>query len=161
MSRSRPLLCIVATLALVSPAFGEAKTPFRFPEGKCGTKGELKYINGLPVLIVSGTSEEIGEAVGALALKKSTRTLDYPLDLLKYHKIDALWTAFVRAGQPMYRQFPDDYRTELEAMVKGAGVDHDKVVVGNTFFDLKKIFACSAVLVEPSRSATGGPLLGR
>src|SRR6185312_9730081 len=32
---------------------------------------------------------------------------------------------------------------------------------GNTFFDLKKSFACSAVLIDKDKSATGGPLLGR
>jgi len=40
-------------------------------------------------------------------------------------------------------------------------VPRDPVIVGNTFFDLKKSVACSAVLVDGSRSATGGPLLGR
>src|SRR5205807_4621051 len=32
---------------------------------------------------------------------------------------------------------------------------------GNTMFDLKKFFACSALVVEPERSATRGLLLGR
>jgi hypothetical protein len=61
----------------------------------------------------------------------------------------------------MVRHFPADYRRELEAMVKTAGVPRDPVVVGNTLFDLKKIVACSAVLVEAGHSSTGGPLLGR
>lgn len=46
-------------------------------------------------------------------------------------------------------------------MGRGAGVDMERLIVGNTMFDLKKVFACSALLVEPGRSATGGPLLGR
>jgi len=40
---------------------------FRFPEGRLGSKAQLVYHNGLPVLTVAGTPEEIGTAVGALA----------------------------------------------------------------------------------------------
>src|SRR5438874_10648855 len=51
-------------------------TLFRsFPEGKSGT-GELRYRNGLPVLTVSGTPEEIGAAAGALGLKPGRRIAD-------------------------------------------------------------------------------------
>src|SRR6185436_16936491 len=34
-------------------------------------------------------------------------------------------------------------------------------IAGNTFFDVKRSLACSAVLIEKDRSATGGPLLAR
>ena len=40
--------------------------PFRYPEARFG-KGELRYVNGLPVLTVAGTPEEMGEQVGKLA----------------------------------------------------------------------------------------------
>jgi hypothetical protein len=159
MIRFRPFLSLLVLLA--ASAAGRAAEPFRFPEGKLGDKGELKYQNGLPVLVVRGSPEEMGEAVGVLALKKSTRTLDYPRELLKYYRVEALWALFERAGMDMYKQFPDPYRKELESMVKAAGVDRERVIVGNTLFDLKKVFACSAILIEPGRSATGGPLLAR
>ena len=35
------------------------------------------------------------------------------------------------------------------------------MTVANTLFDLKNTFECSALMVEPSRSATGGVLFGR
>jgi predicted choloylglycine hydrolase len=157
----RRLLPSLALLAvLVAPASADPK-PFRYPEGRCGDKNELKYINGLPVLVVEGDPKQIGEAVGALALKPSPRILEYPLDLLKLHKVESLWAVIARAGAAMYRQFPADYRAELEAMTRAAGADQEKVIVGNTFFDLKKVFACSAVMIESDRSAAGGPMLGR
>jgi predicted choloylglycine hydrolase len=61
----------------------------------------------------------------------------------------------------MYKNFPAGRQRELEALVKGAAVERDAVIAGNTFFDLKKVLACSSVLVEKERSATGGPLLAR
>jgi predicted choloylglycine hydrolase len=103
----------------------------------------------------------MGKAVGALALKPGRRALDYPRDLLKLFGADMLYGVFVKTGNGMVKQFPTDYQKELEAIVKGAGVDRDPVVLGNTLFDLKKILACSSLLVEAERSATGGPLLGR
>jgi hypothetical protein len=153
-----PALLLLGLLA-AGPAF--AAEPFRFPAARHGTRGELKYVNELPVLVVSGTPEQMGEAAGALALKPATRVLNYPRELLQKYSADRLWALFVQAGKGMLPQFPDDHRKELDALARGAGAERDAVLVGNTLFDLKQAFACSAVLVEGDRSATGGPLLGR
>src|SRR5207302_11252313 len=55
------------TSALPSVRGGQ---PFRFPEGKYG-KGELKYINDLPVVTLAGTPEEIGEQMRMLTRSAS------------------------------------------------------------------------------------------
>src|SRR5436190_561589 len=74
---------ILVSLALVLVSVGSlrADPPFRFPEAKC-PHGELKYINGIPVLTVDGTPDEIGTAVGLLALKPGKRMARYPEDIL-------------------------------------------------------------------------------
>jgi hypothetical protein len=87
--------------------------------------------------------------------------LDYPRELLEALALDRAWDFFIKSGRGMYKNFPADRQQELEAIVKGAAVERDPVIAGNTFFDLKKVLACSSVLVEKERSATGGPLLGR
>jgi isopenicillin-N N-acyltransferase like protein len=46
-------------------------------------------------------------------------------------------------------------------MYVAADLDHDRAVLGNTFYDVKKVVFCSALLVTTERSAEGGPLLGR
>jgi hypothetical protein len=61
----------------------------------------------------------------------------------------------------MITHCPADYRTEMAAIARSAGADPDAVTVANTFFDLKSTFQCSALMVEGSRSATGGVLFGR
>lgn len=161
MSRSsfiRPSAVLAVLVLILSPA--EAGSPFRFPEGKHG-QGELRTVNGMPVLVVEGTPVQIGAAVGALAVRHSPQMSSYPEDLLRHYHVHGLKKAFLRAGRKMVERFPADYREELEAIAKGAHIDCDLVILGNTLFDLKKILACSAILVEPGQSAVEGPLLGR
>jgi isopenicillin-N N-acyltransferase-like protein len=134
--------------------------PFVYPEGRHG-KGELRQINGLPVLVVEGSPEEIGDAVAVLGLRPARRIASYPDDMLEHFHGTWLRDSFLAGGRKMVERFPADYRREFEAMARAAGVERDKLVLGNTLFDLKKCLACSALLVEPSRSALGGPLLGR
>jgi hypothetical protein len=159
MRRVLVAACAVG-VALVLAAPLRADPPFRYPEGKCGT-GELKYRNGLPVLTVSGTPEEIGSAVGVLALAPGKRVARYPEEILNRFWIGYLWWPALRTGKGMVEQFPADYRAEFEALAQVGCVDRDRLVVANTLFDIKKLFACSALLVEPSHSTTGGTLMGR
>lgn len=143
----------------LAPSFLSAAEPFRFPEKEHG-KGRLQYVNGLPVLTVEGTPEQIGEQAAALAVKPGERILAYPKDLLDRVKLPIGWQIFVTAGAGMLPQFPADHRKELEAMAK-SGIDREQLVVGNTMFDIKKSLACSALQVAADRSRTGGPLFGR
>lgn len=152
-----PPPALLCSLLLLLPG---ADKPFRFPEAKQG-QAELKYINGLPVLTVAGTPKEIGAAVGTLALTPGKRVLGYPRGLLRAFDAEGSWNVFRAGGRGLYKQFPKDYSDELEAIVASADADRDLVIAGNTFFDLKKIIACSAVVVEPGRSATKGTLLAR
>jgi predicted choloylglycine hydrolase len=152
---------LTVLLALVIlPCISQADPPFRFPEGKC-PHGEMRYINGLPVLTVDGSPKEIGTAVGLLALKPGNRMAGYPDDILRNFHLTLLRGTLLSAGQAMVKRFPDDFRTELEGMAAGSEVKWDNLVLGNTLFDLKKVIACSAIMVEPVRSTTGGTLMGR
>jgi hypothetical protein len=133
---------------------------FHFSEAKHG-KGSLAYINGLPVLTVRGTPEEIGEQEAVLAIKPAPKLLGYPRELLKAHGVDIAWPLIVKTGVGMYRHFPADYQKELESAAKAAEVEKETMIVGNTMFDIKKFIACSTLIVEPERSATKQPLFGR
>jgi hypothetical protein len=134
--------------------------PFRFPERRHGG-AELRYAGGIPLLTAQGTPEEIGEAVGVLALRPGRRMADYPDDLLRAFWLRPLRRPILQAGRWLARRFPDDYRREMEAMYAAAGLDHDRAVLGNTFYDVKKVAFCSALLVTAQRSTEGGPGLGR
>jgi hypothetical protein len=154
----RPL-AVVCLLSCSFPA-ARADEPFHYPTARAGN-AELKYIHDAPVLTVGGSPDEIGAAVGGLALKPSSRLLSFTRDLLKAEKAEETWPLFVRGGKGMVKSFPADYRVEMEAVARSAGADRDTVTVANTFFDLKSTFCCSVLMVEGPRSATGGVLFGR
>ncbi len=137
-----------------------ASEPFRYSEATHG-RGELRYVNGLPVLVLEGSPAEMGEQMAVLTARPATRLLNYPKDYLKAGGAEATWPALVAAARAMLPQFPPDHRAELEAAVNASGVDRDAVIVGNTMFDIKKIAGCSALLIDAARSTTKGPLFGR
>ena len=137
-----------------------AEAAFRFPEGAL-PGGSLAYEGGLPVLMVGGSPAEIGRAVGELALRPGARMADYADDSLRHFRASWLRRPLLWMGRRLLRQAPAEYLAELDAMTAASGVERERLVLGNTLFDIKKLVACSAFLVEASRSRTGSPMLGR
>jgi isopenicillin-N N-acyltransferase-like protein len=143
----------------VGPATSAADT-FRFPEGKY-LAGELKYINGLPVLVLEGTPEEIGRQEARLAPKISRQLWQIPKQILAKRGAEAAWPAVVTAGRMLFARVPADHRKELETIAKVAQVDEDTLVVANTLLELRRLGGCSTLIVQGNRSAAEGPLFGR
>jgi len=156
MIRSRFLVPLVL---IVLPVLLQAGEPFRYPEGKYGA-GELKHINGIPVLVLSGTPQEVGEQTGTVTKTAITRATTYLNTLLKEFRLEASLPWMVRVANGMTRQFPPDHLAEAEAAIKAGGFDRDLVIVANCLWDIKKL-GCSTLYVGSERSATGVPLLGR
>ena len=150
---------LVCLLVLCPPARGEE--PFRFPEGKHG-KGELKYRKDLPVLIAQGTPEEIGDQIGVLAVKPVAAKMKVLVkDAIQKRVGPVGWPLLVKACTGLFEKFPPEYRKEVEAMARGGGIDLEVLIVANTIPDVVHLGGCSALVVEPARSKTGGSLLGR
>ncbi|GIW80122.1 MAG: hypothetical protein KatS3mg105_1929 [Gemmatales bacterium] len=124
-------------------------------------QGRLQFINGLPVLIVQGKPEEMGEQIGVLTRKPLQKLHHFPQDYLRSFGYRGLWPILVRVSNSMKPSFPKHHLTELNAIIRSAGLDHDLAVAGNTFTDIKKIGACSTLIVEPKRTATASLLFGR
>jgi isopenicillin-N N-acyltransferase-like protein len=137
-----------------------SRPPFRYPEGR-HKKGSLKYVNGLPVLRVEGTPEEIGEQIGMLALRPARRLLAFPGDMLREANAALAIVLVGGTARFMSTHFPPDYARELKAMAAAGAVELDKLLVANTIFDIYKSIGCSTLAVGPERSATGGALFGR
>jgi hypothetical protein len=143
--------------------------PFRFPEAHHGC-GELTYHQNIPILRVAGTPEEIGEQLAVLSVQPAPRLLDFPADLVRHFVRSRLLARIlvrraIRLGGRLLAQFPEAPGRELDAMI-AAGLDRDRMVLGNTLYDLKNIrpwqmLGCSSLIVPAARSATGGPLFGR
>lgn len=59
----RSLFCLLClSFGLAMPAAGDAPgaEPFRYRAGEHG-QGELKYVSGVPVLVLRGSPKEMGE----------------------------------------------------------------------------------------------------
>jgi hypothetical protein len=151
------MLAVVFLMATGNAAVAQS---FAYPEAKHG-QGELRYINGIPVLVVAGTPEEIGEQMGVLAMKPAAKGVHLVEDLLKEQGIGYLKPLLARLGDSLLAKFPQDYRTEMEAAAKASGIRRELLVIANTMHDIRRLTGCSTLLVDPARSATGAPLVGR
>jgi isopenicillin-N N-acyltransferase like protein len=154
-----PRLIALALVVALAPA-ARAQDAKRFPAAKHGA-GELRYVEGVPVLTVRGTPAEMGEQFGALAVKTApdldgliTRFLEDTGQKGRYPLVLALGTRLLPG-------FPAHHRAEMEAAAKAAGGDLGRHVFANTVADLSSGMGCSTVVVEPGRSKTGSPLFGR
>lgn len=155
----RPAILGVISIVLIFPAASTAAEPFRYPEAEHG-KGKLKYVNDLPVLIVEGTPDEIGEQVGILAVKPAPKVLNIFHEFLEFRGLEKTWPWLVKVSNLMTPQFPPDHLKEIEAAAKATGFDRDTLIVLHTLYDIAKVSGCSTLYAEPSRSSTGTLLLG-
>jgi len=157
--RASQLLVLICLAPVVVGASAADDSPYR---ARQIGGGELKIINGLPVLIVRGTPEEIGRQKAALTSEAVGFLSGYPKRLLEQFGRGATWPKMVERGHALLPQFPPDYRDELKAFAAAAGTDHELGVVANTMVDTYRGgFGCSSLMVEAARSETKAPLFGR
>ena len=146
------------TLAATVAVAGE---PFHYREAQSGS-GRLQYLAGLPVLSVAGTPEAMGQQEATLTGDAARSLLKFPRDLLRMVGQDGQWPKFVDKAEQLLRQSPQDYRTELKAFGRTAGLEDEILATATTMVDLYRGgFGCSSLVVETSQSTTGGPLFGR
>src|SRR5262245_10888322 len=155
MSRYGSLL---VGLLVVSPLLAADR---RFSEAKAG-KGELKYVNGIPVLTLEGTPEEIGTQFAELALKPAKKPLIGRVDsYMKQIGWEKTFPTMIKFADIVYYSFPKPNQVELKTAAKVADVDQKLLTALNAIPDLAKMGGCSTLVVEPARSSTGAPLFGR
>lgn len=130
-----------------------------FPVATHG-QGELRYVEGVPVAIFSGTAEEIGEQHAELLGNAGAELMKFPRKLFTAVGMEKYWPMAVFASKQLLAQAPQRYRDEMSAAAKHANIEGDELGVGNTLLELRQL-GCSTLIVEPERSATGGPLFGR
>ncbi len=148
------------TLLLLTVSAAQANDARVFREGR--TDGaELKYINCVPVLTVSGTPEEMGRQKAQLTADVVKSIADYPRRLLDRSSHKDRLPQYLEMSRELAQQLPDDHRRELLAFAELSGVDRELGLLGNTLADIYRNISCSSLIVEPEKSATGGPLFGR
>jgi hypothetical protein len=152
-------LLVVAVVVALAPA-ARAQEAKRFPAAKHGN-GELRYVQGVPVLTVRGTPAEMGEQFGVLAVKNAP-----DLDGLHARFLDdtgqkARYPLILSMSKALLANFPPAHRAEMDAAAKAGDSDPGRHAFANTVADLSSGLGCSTIIVEPGRSKTGAPLFGR
>jgi len=155
MIRTMTLVCVLMMVPVAT-----AEPIAIYPSAKHG-KGELRYINQLPVAILEGTPEEIGEQYGKLVLAPAATLMKSVPEFIKAMGLAEKYPELIKLGQTLLDHTEPDFRTEMAAVAKGAGIDLEVLVFSNTMADIYKLGGCSTVVVEPSRSMTGNPIFGR
>jgi isopenicillin-N N-acyltransferase like protein len=154
-------LLVVLLLLNASPAVAAEEKSFK--EGQY-EKGELRYINDVPVLIVAGTPAEIGRQKAALTGEVVNKLVDYPKKFMSIaNKTEERWEKLMEMGNALRPQIPADYREEMQVFGTNAGFDKqwDLGFMTNVMVDIYRGgFSCSSIMAEGSRSSTGKPLFG-
>jgi isopenicillin-N N-acyltransferase-like protein len=154
--------CVWASIAFIVAVCGHAVAaePSVFDAAK-HKSGELQFIEGLPVVTVEGTPEEIGEQLGTL-FKKPLASLPAKQEAFaKGFGFKQPPAVLMKTGNFLLPWFPENHRRELQAVAKAAEMDENFLIFGNLMYELSRFPACSTLTVEPDRSKTDGPLFGR
>ena len=132
-------------------------------------KGRLYEVNGYPVLELSGTPEEMGEAHGRL-LRSTIRGVI--ADVLRPREEPGRYERIMRGARVMERYQPDVYRREMKALAQAAGVGYMDVVALQLFGDAERgelpweepaapAYQCANYAVFGPATRTGECIVGR
>ncbi len=145
------------TLLLLAPALQAADA---FPAAAHG-KGDLQFINKMPVLTLRGTPAEMGDQYGVLAIRNAPDIDGLHQRFLHDSGQEKLYPITLALARKLKPNFPANHLTELQAAAKAVGRDESLLLFADTVADLSSGLGCSTIVVEKERSMTGGPLFGR
>jgi hypothetical protein len=148
-----------ALLLITSSRWVQAETTHTFVERKIDG-AELHYVDNIPVAVLSGTPEQVGRHHAALVKGCAPAALELPRKFARELGLEVFWPFMAQAGRTLVSNTPQRFQHELSAMAAAAQVDEGQLAVANTLLELRRM-GCSSLVVEPQRSATGGPLFGR
>ena len=151
---------LFTVVAFADLQLGLAKTPPIYTAAKFDS-AELQFIDGLPVVTVGGSPEEIGTQLGTLLKQPISQLLERHEAFAKGFGFSKPVELLLKTGHLMLPLFPESHRRELEALVRTSHVDVDLLVFGNIMYELSRFPACSTLAVEPEKSATGEVIFGR
>lgn len=121
-------------------------------------KGELKQVNGIPVLILQGKPEQMGAQYGNI-LGELIRGLEQHLDEHVYISPQQKCAAQMFVSS-LEKNISDRYRKELKAAARASGASYRSLLLLNSIGDVFNM-GCSTFAVWGKRSFDGNPLFGR
>lgn len=154
------LLCVLLVAVLTLPGRSLAAEPSVF-EAARHNAAELRFIEGLPVVTVQGSPEEIGEQLGHLLKKQLAQLITKQEKFASGFGLTQPPAVLTKTAKLLLPWFPEAHRQELQALAKAGEIDEGLLILGNLMYELSRFPACSTLTVEPSRSKSGTPLFGR
>ncbi|MBM3981272.1 MAG: hypothetical protein FJ304_13480 [Planctomycetes bacterium] len=148
----------IALLVFAAGARGDE--PKKFPAAK-HKGGELRYVDGVPVLVVKGTPAEMGEQFGVLAIKNAPDIEGLHKQFLKDAGQEQRYPLIEAMAKALKPGFPAHVVTEIEAAAKASDSKEGMLLFANTIADLTSGMGCSTIIIEKERSTTGAPLFAR
>ncbi len=137
----------------------EESKPKSFPAAK-HDKGELKYVDKVPVLILKGKPAEMGEQFGKLAIANAPDLTALAPAVPQGRRAGEDVPVRCGNGEEVEAELPRARREGMEAAAKASGREESLLLFANTIADLSSGMGCSTIIVEKDRSTTGQPLFG-
>ncbi len=150
---------VIALILAISVTAGAAE-PSRYSAGKCAN-GELKFVDGLPVVTTGGTPEQIGTALGTLYKHPLGELMGKQDEVARGFGLKQAPGVLVKMSRLAVPAFPESQRRELQSMSTASGANLDTLDFANIMYEIAHFPACSSLAVEPGRSATGETVFGR
>ena len=134
-----------------------------FAEEQQYGKARLKIINGVQVLYLYGTPEEMGEQHGHFMKSEiQTALRDW---LRPQFKNEKNWETAKEDAHKLANFIPEDYLRELKALAKAAEVPYDELLLSFTFMDMaifEQVFMqCTAIAAWDKATSDGTSFLAR
>ncbi|HEX4147053.1 MAG TPA: C45 family peptidase [Pirellulales bacterium] len=159
---TRAATCLVLLLSvwLGMAALAAAREPLEFEPGRHGN-GSLEMVGNVPLVIVRGTPEQMGEQLGALTAGPLADIAARQEAIVAGFGLPAQSPLLLGFGAALATRVPASHLAELKAVAKSSGVSYDFLLLGNVVYDVAKIGGCSALMVDGKHSATGEIVFGR
>jgi hypothetical protein len=151
------LLSVTALVVLLVSHYAFADEVFQATRSG---RGEIRYLDSIPIATFTGSPEEIGKQHAALLLRHSTELLQFPKRVLADAGMGFFYPFAGEGAKSLMLNAPQRYQQEVATATKAASLEPDTLAVANTLLELRRV-GCSSLIVEPHKSATGGPLFGR
>jgi predicted choloylglycine hydrolase len=148
---------VLLALAAVCPSAAAGDYPLP-KEGRAG-KGRLELVEGIPVLHLAGTPEEMGRQHGRLLGDQTAALRDAYLERFFEGAVER--NAALVFGLTLVRYMPEDYVAEIKGFAETSGMGQPSVVFANTFTDSFRAAFCSVVIASGEATRDGRLLFGR
>ena len=133
-----------------------AKRRFNTPVTYKG--GSLQQVNGVPILKLAGTPEQMGEQYGHI-LKDVLRKIEKHINK-EILDLGLRGLVIRRIADTLDKNIPKEYKEEMKAIVKESGVAYKTLLFINCFGDVFNV-GCSTFAVWGKRSFDKAPIFGR